>query len=56
LKKIQDETDRMENPATQLENTKESIRSRMCQTEDRISRFNDTGEDLDQIIKEYEKN
>lgn len=43
------------NPLTQLENTKESLASRMNQAGDKISELEDKVQCLEQISKKYQK-
>ena len=57
LQKIQVEMEmELKHPITHLENTNESLTSRLNQTESRISDFKDKVEVRDQLDKEYEKN
>lgn len=57
LQNIQVEMEmKLKHPITHLENTNESLTSRLNQTESRISDFKDKVEVRDQLDKEYEKN
>lgn len=57
LQKIQVEMEmELKHPITHLENTNESLTSRLNQAESRISDIKDKVEVRDQLDKEYEKN